>query len=177
MIVKNSSFLFWHDPWLANSPLSSRYEAGIISVANSLSLERVGEFTTEYCWQLPLKPHVDDWIKASCQPSSYILTWFHHLERSACFYCLSLSLSLIIWSSVWDSIRHHKTPPPWIHAIWHPLHTPKCAFLLWLALQNRLLTKDHIMNFGIPGDPSCQLCNMGMNESIQHLFTTCYVQK
>lgn len=37
---------------------------------------------------------------------------------------------------------------PWLAAIWNPLQVPKCSFLMWLALKNRLLTKDRKVVFG-----------------------------
>ncbi|XP_021721521.1 uncharacterized protein LOC110689100 [Chenopodium quinoa] len=61
---------------------------------------------------------------------------------------------------------------PWKRVTFHNLATPKSVFILWLALWNRLVTKDRLLQWHISCDPKCFLCLNG-NESVQHLFFDC----
>ncbi|XP_059277829.1 uncharacterized protein LOC132032017 [Lycium ferocissimum] len=49
---------------------------------------------------------------------------------------------------------------------------PKARFTLWLQLQNRLLTTDRLLTWGIDVDQSCKLCQ-GQVETRDHLFGHC----
>lgn len=48
----------------------------------------------------------------------------------------------VCFSTFIQSIRLTAAPPDWIKAIWRQLSIPKCSFTLWIALKNRLLTKE-----------------------------------
>jgi hypothetical protein len=53
--------------------------------------------------------------------------------------------------------------------VWFPYAIPKQAFLLWLAVQNRLTTGDRLGAWGYTGDTQCMFCRNGM-ESRDHIF-------
>lgn len=75
-------------------------------------------------------------------------------------------------SDIWNTTRSVGNGQFWLNAIWHPLSIPKGSIMIWLALKNRLLTKDRMISFGMHVDPGCIFCN-GQNESIQHLLIEC----
>lgn len=75
-------------------------------------------------------------------------------------------------SSIWHTIRRTGTAPLWLSAVWNPFTIPKCGFFLWLALKNRLLTKEKMIQFGFNVNPICVLCHSSM-ESAEHIFTDC----
>ncbi|XP_058787562.1 uncharacterized protein LOC131661915 [Vicia villosa] len=52
---------------------------------------------------------------------------------------------------------------------------PRAVFILWLACQNRLATKDRIVKFGVATDRKCMFCSC--NEDVQHLFFECNYTK
>lgn len=59
----------------------------------------------------------------------------------------------------------------WYDTVWNSFSIPKCSFFLWLALQNRLLTKDRMILYNMNTSPGCLFCSSP--ESIIHLFTDC----
>lgn len=63
--------------------------------------------------------------------------------------------------------------------VWNSIVLHKQRLFLWLAMQNRLLTKDRLINMGVAIEYSrCCLCQNGMIESHKHLFVECdYVAK
>ncbi|KAM6557968.1 hypothetical protein CsatA_027207 [Cannabis sativa] len=60
----------------------------------------------------------------------------------------------------------------WSKEVWNRLNTPKHSFVFWLAVQNRLKTRDRLLRFQIATDPSCLLC-LGSAETCEHLFFLC----
>lgn len=75
-------------------------------------------------------------------------------------------------SLIYSSIRVSNQPVGWCGSVWGSLNVPKCAFVKWLAIKNRLLTKDMMLAFGMQVDPTCVLCGLE-RESVHHLFSTC----
>ncbi|XP_049360745.1 uncharacterized protein LOC125825449 [Solanum verrucosum] len=58
--------------------------------------------------------------------------------------------------------------------IWTKIMQPKHRFIVWLANQNRLLTKSRMMRLNIHvEDTKCCLCLAGVVETPQHLFSEC----
>ncbi|KAJ6714929.1 hypothetical protein OIU85_026436 [Salix viminalis] len=44
----------------------------------------------------------------------------------------------------WDLLRAHRPTTNMQYILWHPLHVPRLSFILWLASQGRLSTKDRV---------------------------------
>ncbi|XP_062106391.1 uncharacterized protein LOC133817803 [Humulus lupulus] len=62
----------------------------------------------------------------------------------------------------------------WCKEVWGRLNIPKHSFILWLAVQNRLKTKERLQRFNILNDSTCLLCN-SQPESATHLFFGCSI--
>ncbi|KAM6583311.1 hypothetical protein CsatB_010313 [Cannabis sativa] len=60
----------------------------------------------------------------------------------------------------------------WSQQVWGRLNTPKHSFILWLAIQGRLRTKDTLRRMGMNIDEHCEFCST-QNESADHLFFQC----
>lgn len=71
-------------------------------------------------------------------------------------------------ASLWEKLRTHFQ---WSHLVWFPAHIPKCSVITWLAILNRLSTKDRLVIFGIKTSSYCSLCTG--SESHDHLFFNC----
>ena len=88
----------------------------------------------------------------------------------------------IVWSSArdgkfsiistWDEWRVHYPRVYWNKLLWFPAHIPRVSVVLWLAFRNRLNTRDKMFRYGISQDPSCGLCQGGI-ETSDHLFFEC----
>ncbi|XP_020260934.1 uncharacterized protein LOC109837204 [Asparagus officinalis] len=61
---------------------------------------------------------------------------------------------------------------PWADTVWESSNLPKHSFILWLAIQNRLLTKDRLLKRGVIQSNHCSLCEGG-SESHKHLYFDC----
>ncbi|XP_074300723.1 uncharacterized protein LOC141632032 [Silene latifolia] len=65
--------------------------------------------------------------------------------------------------------QHHVT---WYPLIWNKTMLPRHAFIGWLIVQGRLMTRDRLFKFGITTDMVCAICS-SHNETHQHLFSDC----
>lgn len=73
-------------------------------------------------------------------------------------------------SMVYEAIRPHGSPSKEFRGIWKGFIPPKHSFIAWLAVRNRLPTKDKLLGF--LGDDRCPFCNV-CPESTNHLFFSC----
>ncbi|KAE8719033.1 putative FKBP-type peptidyl-prolyl cis-trans isomerase 1 [Hibiscus syriacus] len=73
---------------------------------------------------------------------------------------------------IWDVIRCKGQIVIWHKLIWFPLHIPKFNLIAWMALLNKLPTKDRLLRMGISNDNTCVNCNNSY-ESRDHLFSQC----
>ncbi|GKC68404.1 RNA-directed DNA polymerase, eukaryota, reverse transcriptase zinc-binding domain protein [Tanacetum coccineum] len=64
-----------------------------------------------------------------------------------------------------DDVKWHKI-------IWFSQNIPKHSFILWMAIQNKLITQDKIRKWGSSDMMACPLCRKDM-DSHHHLFFQC----
>lgn len=70
----------------------------------------------------------------------------------------------------WDLIRCKKNEVVWSRSVWFTQGIPLCAFIVWLAVQNRLSTGDRMRAWGV--QQGCILCGE-RDETRDHLFFAC----
>ncbi|XP_071719077.1 uncharacterized protein [Rutidosis leptorrhynchoides] len=76
----------------------------------------------------------------------------------------------------WDDLKVNKVNVPWHHVVWFPQANPKHAFIMWLAIQERLTTQDKLMKWYPLKTFQCELCGKEA-DSINHLFFGCEYSK
>ncbi|XP_056697341.1 uncharacterized protein [Spinacia oleracea] len=64
----------------------------------------------------------------------------------------------------------------WNRLICNSHASPKSTFIAWLAVQNRLATKDRLISWQLNIDGTCGLCQLEI-ESLAHLFFSCSYSK
>ncbi|XP_058202912.1 uncharacterized protein LOC131317373 [Rhododendron vialii] len=57
--------------------------------------------------------------------------------------------------------------------VWFSGHIPRCNVISWMAILNKLATKDRLVKFGMKSTSICSLC-LG-EESHEHLFFECHM--
>ncbi|GJV03652.1 RNA-directed DNA polymerase, eukaryota, reverse transcriptase zinc-binding domain protein [Tanacetum coccineum] len=60
----------------------------------------------------------------------------------------------------------------WYPVIWYNMSIPKHTFVVWMALQNKLMTQENIAKWKDDDGMKCSLCQCCM-DSIEHLFFMC----
>ncbi|XP_074297422.1 uncharacterized protein LOC141628145 [Silene latifolia] len=64
----------------------------------------------------------------------------------------------------------------WSSYVWNRVALPKVAFINWLYINHRLITKDRMGRFGMVSDGLSFLCGSA-DESIDHLFFNCWFSR
>lgn len=72
-------------------------------------------------------------------------------------------------SSAWDQIRTQRPKFDWWKVIWFSQAIPRCAFIFWLEIKNRLSTKERLIRRGLAVDLLCVMCKAAV-ETRNHLF-------
>lgn len=161
----NSSFFLWHDPWLRGKPILEQFSSHIVSHAQSENLATVISIQNNGTWSLPSSNFTElidlrALIMAVQIQDTDSITWD------------GLQPKLVSISSIWRAIRSTSVNFQAFELVWRSFMIPKFSFILWLAVKNRLLTKDRMTIFGMAVDVRCVLCH-NADESIHHLFTDC----
>lgn len=73
--------------------------------------------------------------------------------------------------TTWNFIREPAPLVSWSKLVWFK-HIPRCSFVCWMAMLNRLPTKDRLISWGMTVPPVCSLCSLNP-ESHDHLFFSC----
>lgn len=63
---------------------------------------------------------------------------------------------------------------PWAKMVCQNAAPPKCLFITWLVLHERLATCSHLQRIGVLVDYVCCLCRI-VDETLDHLFFECDV--
>lgn len=75
-------------------------------------------------------------------------------------------------SKVWETIRNKQDKVLWHKVAWGGLSIPRHSFISWLAIQNRLPTKDRLISWGCRLDSVCVLCGVA-DETKDHIYVDC----
>ncbi|XP_021840133.2 uncharacterized protein [Spinacia oleracea] len=73
---------------------------------------------------------------------------------------------------LYNHLRQQGEPVRWKRIVCNSHASPKSVFIVWLALQDRLATKDRLRRWNIIADSVCSLCH-NTDESRDHLFFEC----
>lgn len=76
----------------------------------------------------------------------------------------------VVTGKVYEDLRLKREPQRVFKVCWKGFIPPKYSFIMWLALRNRLQTKDNLRFLDI--DDGCPLCGHGV-ETANHLFFLC----
>ncbi|CAI9261358.1 unnamed protein product [Lactuca saligna] len=73
---------------------------------------------------------------------------------------------------VWRDLNFCGQKVPWAHLVWFKQCIPRLSFILWLAIQERLMTQDRMRFWDKNKNLKCVFCNL-QPDSHNHLFFEC----
>ncbi|XP_050213106.1 uncharacterized protein LOC126664647 [Mercurialis annua] len=79
-------------------------------------------------------------------------------------------------NSCWKHLNPAASSIPWTSIIWYKDNIPRYSFITWLALQDKLNTKDKLLRWKVVQSDVCCFCK-SETESISHLFFECGYSK
>ncbi|XP_021858307.2 uncharacterized protein [Spinacia oleracea] len=74
--------------------------------------------------------------------------------------------------NMYKCLKGESQKVEWKRLICNNSASPKSVFVLWLAIQNRLPTRDRLLSWHMDIDGTFTLCNQ-VDESVDHLFFNC----
>ena len=155
----------WHDLWNPVGPLLPCYGQRIIYDSAIHSNARVAAVIIDGEWNWPIANSADlITIKNSCVdyhldvPKEDIISWT--LDPSGSFTV----------SSAWIYFRPKMPVVNWHHTIWFPQAIRRHAFIVWLAIQDRLATQERLLKWGV----SPTLCLVYFAGPVLKTGTTCF---
>lgn len=162
---RSSMFLFWHDPWLLNSPLSCRFDDSLLSALELDSMALLQVVRNSGQWNFGVSNY--SLVREIRQECTNIMIANHD----------SINWNYgVVWpvkiSTIYADLSTHNAKPPWFSFVWHNFNPPRYAFYAWLIIKERLLTKDRMISFHMNTDAKCLLCQL-FDESHEHLFCYC----
>jgi hypothetical protein len=153
----------WFDNWHPCGVLIERYGSRVVYDARSGLNSKLSSVLSNYgnwCWN-PARS--EDPVAIQSRLPEIVLG---HVDKPV--WTIARNGSFVS-SETWNFLRDKKAEVEWWHLIWFSYAIPKHAFILWLAIQNRLTTSDRLLVWGFNGDPLCGFCHHVI-ESRNHLF-------
>ncbi|XP_056862316.1 uncharacterized protein LOC130509998 [Raphanus sativus] len=75
-------------------------------------------------------------------------------------------------AATWNFLHPPGQSVTWHKQVWFSGHIPKHAFLTWVNVRHRLVTRDRMRSWGLQVPAACVLCS-SQDETRQHLFFDC----
>ncbi|KAL9674445.1 hypothetical protein QQ045_030717 [Rhodiola kirilowii] len=121
------------------------------------------------------------WWEIGMQPSSsWVIKRLMQCKEIG-LQCVSIINNAIRWrgkgdgfvvKDTYNTILEHKEEVDWHKMVWNDFNAPRDSMNAWLVVQNKLMTRDRMSNWGVHCDNTCVLCEAAV-ESRNHLFFEC----
>ncbi|XP_031737043.1 uncharacterized protein LOC116402131 [Cucumis sativus] len=153
--------------WIQGGTIIQQFGERVIYDAGSRRDARLVDFMVrdgDWRWPLVSLDLMDiwDWIQGVRPSSSVEDRWVW----------VPGSLDSFSIASAWETIRPHSSRVGWSGLLWDRGNIPKHSFYAWLAIRDRLGTRDRLSQWDRSIPLSCMLCG-GNYESRDHLFFSC----
>lgn len=168
-IGNGKSTSLWYDNWHPKGPLISVYGDRIIYDAGLANNTMVCDVVEGENWRWPV---ANSWALMDMRKS---ITFDPSFEEDKIWWIPSSSGQFTI-KSAWEETRKRKDKVEWYNLVWFPKAIPRYAMILWMAIKERLPTKDKLVRYDISSNDNCCFCNLG-HETMDHLFFGCIFTK
>nr|XP_016479252.1 PREDICTED: uncharacterized protein LOC107800574 [Nicotiana tabacum] len=73
---------------------------------------------------------------------------------------------------MYNQLRGDFPKENWSRLLWNNKGCPRCKFILYLVVHEKLYTKDRLSSWGLQVNPNCSLCDQEL-KGHQHMFFMC----
>ena len=110
-------------------------------------------------WRVFNAPITSSWaFKKICKVKDRLGKWVHNSSYSI--------------KDVYHELLGVGQPVVWAVFVWNMSSIPKDCFILWLAVNDRLKSRDKLAALGLTPTDTCPLCGLIL-ESHSHMFFAC----
>lgn len=157
----------WYDNWHPLGPLIEKFSPRVALDSGIPRDASVSHIILNSNWAFPITQTVElNEIRRSLPP----LIPSRLSEPDHIRWTLNSNGKFTI-ASLWNKLRTPFPKVVWYKLVWFSANIPKCSFITWLAIQNRLSTADRLALFGLNHSQQCSFC--AGSESHDHLFFNC----
>ena len=118
-----------------------------------------GVYTKGGNWRVFHAPITSSWaFKKICKVKDRLGQWVHNGTYSI--------------KDVYHELLGARQPVDWVSFVWNRSSIPKARFILWLAVNERLKSRDKLFALGLISTYVCPLCGL-KTESNTHLYFAC----
>ncbi|GJU04828.1 RNA-directed DNA polymerase, eukaryota, reverse transcriptase zinc-binding domain protein [Tanacetum coccineum] len=170
-IANGEDTFMWYDNWSGLGPLINNTSHRIMYNARLQKESNVADMIADGSWI-----NGSEWVN-SVGLSTIPVPMIKQGEKDKIMWLdNSGNPTKFTMCKVYDDLRCHCEDVNWSKLVWFSQCIPKHSFILWLAVQERLLTQDRLKMWGSYDMMVCGLCMMD-EESHNHLFFQCEYSK
>lgn len=146
-------FSFWFDPWCHVYSLVELFPEISLKEIGDLKKAVVCDFWRNNCWYIPKR-----WNPTMLRVMEFL---------NGNFTVTNARQDLISWGlekrgefTVKSALRGLMKPEQqmsWTKIVWLPSNLPRHSFIIWLALHNRLMTREKLFDWGVANSNVCAL--------------------
>ncbi|GJW65932.1 RNA-directed DNA polymerase, eukaryota, reverse transcriptase zinc-binding domain protein [Tanacetum coccineum] len=159
----------WHDKWCSIGPLDRFFFKRDIYEARYEDAAKIIDMISHGRWNWP-----EEWTNDYPELHQIPVPSLNEQIKDKVF-SLDANLKEVPFSTkaAWLSLRDSWPKVQWSHVIWFSQYNPRQAFILWLAIQEKLMTQDKILQWNQGVNLKCSFC-LGCEDSHDHLFFQCH---
>ncbi|GJT10088.1 zinc finger, CCHC-type containing protein [Tanacetum coccineum] len=162
----------WYDKWCIDGPLSTIiskrniYEAKLKDDAKVVDMVNDGQWVWPDGWKeiYPILRNLDRTVNLTNKEDKVL--WITNAGHKLCF----------TTKQAWEDLRLNWPIVNWRHVVWFSQLIPRQAFILWMAIRDKLLTQEKVEKGQNSGVLKCGFCNHRV-DSLYHLFFQCELPK
>ncbi|GJU60172.1 RNA-directed DNA polymerase, eukaryota, reverse transcriptase zinc-binding domain protein [Tanacetum coccineum] len=166
------SISMWYDRWCMDGPLCSLISRRDIYDARLDDNAKVSDMISNNQWNWPngwkekyaLLNNLDGVVRLSNKDDKVL--WVTNVGDKVRF----------TTKQAWEDLKDNWPLVNWRHVVWFNQIIPRQAFIMWMVVQDKLLTQDKIERWKQSDDLKCRLCKQ-CGDSMHHLFFQCEIPR
>ena len=170
-IGKGKTINVWHDIWKNDQRLSTHISKKDIFYAGLNDTDKLADVIDDSGWKWPAH-----WSLKYPIITNLEVPELNNMPDKAVWIDKNGNVKDFATSTVWKDVRSEDDAVRWKSLVWYSHCIPKHAFILWLAVKNKLCTQDKLQKWYPNKVYECSLCKNGL-DSHNHLFFECEYSK
>nr|KAJ0221413.1 hypothetical protein LSAT_V11C200101220 [Lactuca sativa] len=168
-VIGNGEITYmWYDDWHPLGPFSYVLSPREITSAGFNISDKVKDVVIDSSWFWP-----EDWCNIIPQLKDHQLPILDDVKTDKVMWRNNAGKEIeFSIKKVCDDLYDLGNKVSWVHLVWFKHSIPSHSFILWLAIQERLLTQDRMRFWDKKKNLNCVFCNT-QQDSHSHLFFEC----
>ncbi|GMJ09448.1 hypothetical protein HRI_004614100 [Hibiscus trionum] len=177
-IGRGDAISFWHDSWLHDVPLKTKYpRMFVLAINKNGKIEEFGSRgTTGWAWDVRMRRNLADWE---------LDLWMGLMSDLSCVTLDFQENDRLVWVGNGEGVYTTKScrkllsnseskGSSWKSCVWKGIAPPRVEFFMWQLTHERIAVKVELIKRGVLADSEnlCPICKL-VPETVKHLFISC----